>query len=655
MADEKESLAQQDDPSLFEKKRPLSSKEDKAATEPKKRKKKAKVVIEPEVLEFRRFIHRCCKNNDFASSKKAYYSKVVQGNVRVEAETFVNLLNLCAGLRDERTTLHVGTPVVSTNNNNRSTAQNQPSTNNHALPDDDSSFDQFDPQGYSERKEFADELRQKMEHFNFPLKDTGYFALIKLYALDKKDNGERNLESVKQARAFLEQAENDEFCRPRLRAYAPLLSAYAQTGQLLEIAVLWKRMSDKGLSLTEREYRDLMDGARHAHSVVLMERVLSDLAEDVLVPSHSTTRTIIDWFQQCNIELSIFPEEDQLKELLTHVRISHQPMGAPGMGPVFLQGVSWKVEGECTVDTKTGIIQGGGCSLAGERLQPVVLSKEAWRDMIQMNDTIVRDGKLRGDSSNVEGGGKGKKRKVSQHQLDERQAHWRHFLEFLNRRLRHRKIDVVVDGANVGYFERNFEGAARHVDYEQIDWVVDHLKEQNKSVLLVMHSRHFAPSMMPRKYVPLMRKWLDLQILYQTPPGMNDDWFWMQAALQSGPGTLVLTNDEMRDHSFQMLTPRSFLRWKERHQVHFSLGSWWTNESDTGNQFHRRRRVMLEYPEVYSRRIQRIKKNGDVASSLFIPRPKRGDQDRFMDGKHVADDSEPVEELYVCIRPQIRS
>jgi hypothetical protein len=96
----------------------------------------------------------------------------------------------------------------------------------------------------------------------------------------------------------------------------------------------------------------------------------------------------------------------------------------------------------------------------------------------------------------------------------------------------------------------------------------------------------------------------------------------------------VVTNDEMRDHHFQMLAPRFFLRWKERHQVHFDFGEW---KDGT-------RSALLKYPERYSRRIQR------VANGLVVPLPKRGDEHRYLDGIHVAQD-DPDEETYLCIRP----
>jgi hypothetical protein len=189
----------------------------------------------------------------------------------------------------------------------------------------------------------------------------------------------------------------------------------------------------------------------------------------------------------------------------------------------------------------------------------------------------------------------------------------------------------------VGYFEQNFQGAPKHVDYHQIDWIVKHFQKQGKRVLLIIHSRHFASNLMPRIFRSLEQSWRESGTLYCTPPGMNDDWFWIHAALHCGRNTHVVTNDEMRDHHFQMLSPRSFVRWKDRHQIHFSFGQWYRDGS---------REVLLVYPDKYSRSIQRIE------DGLVIPRPKRGDEHRFLDGSHIADEDEPEEETYVCIRPK---
>ncbi len=55
--------------------------------------------------------------------------------------------------------------------------------------------------------------------------------------------------------------------------------------------------------------------------------------------------------------------------------------------------------------------------------------------------------------------------------------------------------------------------------------------------------------------------------LYVTPYGSNDDWYWMNAAVAAQTSGRLISNDEMRDHVFQLLTPRYFYKWKQRHQV----------------------------------------------------------------------------------------
>eukprot|EP00977_Amphora_coffeiformis_P023132 scaffold12232_cov149-Amphora_coffeaeformis.AAC.6 len=156
--------------------------------------------------------------------------------------------------------------------------------------------------------------------------------------------------------------------------------------------------------------------------------------------------------------------------------------------------------------------------------------------------------------------------------------------------------------------------------------------EQGKSVLLVMHSRHFASKLLPPKFKPLVDKWMKNEVLYQTPHGMDDDWFWMHIAL-TRPGTLMVTNDQLRDHCFQFMLPRCFLRWRERHQVRYDFG-------EVGD-----RQVRFTFPDPYSRRIQRL------ADGLVVPLPKRGDENRFLDGCFAADEGVSEAETYLCIRP----
>jgi hypothetical protein len=53
------------------------------------------------------------------------------------------------------------------------------------------------------------------------------------------------------------------------------------------------------------------------------------------------------------------------------------------------------------------------------------------------------------------------------------QQEWATFKLFLQNRREMSTTDmVIVDGANVGYFENNYEGAPSHVDYEKINWMI---------------------------------------------------------------------------------------------------------------------------------------------------------------------------------------
>eukprot|EP01041_Mallomonas_annulata_P011962 gene11962-25057_t len=87
--------------------------------------------------------------------------------------------------------------------------------------------------------------------------------------------------------------------------------------------------------------------------------------------------------------------------------------------------------------------------------------------------------------------------------------------------------------------------------------------------LLILHTRHFQFDGLSDKILSIIHSWRDANILYESPAGCNDDWFWLYATVILR--CKVLTNDEMRDHHFQMLSPRWFARWKERHQIKYSF------------------------------------------------------------------------------------
>lgn len=116
-------------------------------------------------------------------------------------------------------------------------------------------------------------------------------------------------------------------------------------------------------------------------------------------------------------------------------------------------------------------------------------------------------------------------------------------------------FNIIVDGANVGYFKQNYSGAPSHVNYQQIDQLLQHLRSLGHTPLLILHSRHLGRHMVPdAEAEQIIQRWRSDGCLYATPKGFNDDWFWLYAAVSQR--CRVVTNDEMRDHHFQLLSPK---------------------------------------------------------------------------------------------------
>lgn len=456
--------------------------------------------MDPVMLEFRRCVHQCCATNDFRRAMEAYDRAVVDGT-RIEAHSLYNLLNLCDGLGDRP--LHVGTPKESTKDKMQRIVS--------------------DPIDDETRKKYAQKIRQHMADQQLPLTETAYSALLKLFA---------RTGDIELAESILCEAEQTQQCKPKLRMYASLLAYYSEKGDMTNAVRIWLRLSKRGLFLAEKEYAYLIQCSVKAGNAMVMERILSDLSEDVLIPCRETRQVIIEWFQSpascaCNNTDATMAYNTEINNMLQEIEIPYAQQ-VQTMGPVQSRDESgWAVSDECRIDPNGTLLT--GC-MAGAKLQPISLSNTAWQEMKLMNETIVTEGKLQADASEFQGGRKGRKRELDSESLRKRRQSWDRFCSYLRQR---GHIDVVLDGANIGYFCTNYMKGPPRVDYKQIDWVIDHFSELQKSILLVMHNRHFSYPLMPVEAEPLLKKWTEMGILYQTPPRMNDDWYVVQYGLLS--------------------------------------------------------------------------------------------------------------------------
>ena len=181
-----------------------------------------------------------------------------------------------------------------------------------------------------------------------------------------------------------------------------------------------------------------------------------------------------------------------------------------------------------------------------------------------------------------------------------------------------KKVDVVIDGANVGYYGvtswyvdskrqqllRNAPlQAVKPTDlvmplpidvsprFRYIDSVCDEVRSKGLSPMIVLHERHTVPSLrLFGENEDLLSRWRNEGLLMVSPPYLNDDFCWLYASLLKRP-CYVVSNDLMRDHHFGMLSQRNFVRWRQRHRITFDI-------------LFKNVQVVLRFPEIHSTWVQ---------------------------------------------------
>ncbi|CAH0487404.1 unnamed protein product [Peronospora farinosa] len=222
-----------------------------------------------------------------------------------------------------------------------------------------------------------------------------------------------------------------------------------------------------------------------------------------------------------------------------------------------VNGRKWKI-------SEGAVSKEGVCSVTNNQLQSLELSTELQEALLAKIEKLVRTD-------------------------DKRKLQWDEFKQWLEK---YGPFDVIIDAANVGYCNQNFDGGG--FNYGQIKHMVQHYETKGKKVLIVLHERRTADKQVPLEYRAHIAEWRACHKMFNCQPGNNDDWYWLYAAVKLGGRTLMVSNDEMRDHHFQMIHNRAFGRWKERHQVHYQVHG---------------HRVTVNEPLPYSERPQHI---GDV-------------------------------------------
>eukprot|EP00658_Telonema_sp_P-2_P025360 TRINITY_DN20211_c0_g1_i1.p1 TRINITY_DN20211_c0_g1~~TRINITY_DN20211_c0_g1_i1.p1 ORF type:complete len:296 (+),score=59.60 TRINITY_DN20211_c0_g1_i1:654-1541(+) len=184
--------------------------------------------------------------------------------------------------------------------------------------------------------------------------------------------------------------------------------------------------------------------------------------------------------------------------------------------------------------------------------------------------------------------------------LSEQQARRERFAEF-KRAVDASDFDSLIDGANVGYYgvtnwytldktkqllqngsdkdsikSSEVSKMPLPIDicprFELIDGVMDEAIRLGYNPKVVLHERHVVPSnRLFGENEELVQKWKNAGRLLDSPPFLNDDYCWLYACSVKKK-CMLITNDQMRDHHFKMLSQRNFIRWRQRHRIQFRNG-----------------------------------------------------------------------------------
>jgi len=180
------------------------------------------------------------------------------------------------------------------------------------------------------------------------------------------------------------------------------------------------------ITLSEVEYTSLLKCATHLHDSKVIERVLSNIANEIQVPGRECRDAIINWFKSDTNDKEKAEYDVATESALDEVTLPPSEVDLTTFVCVT-NGSGWSVYNNCSIDTTTGQLtlpntttnttsevcndeDGSQHTNLMYKLKPVELSTKSWKSMTNMNRTIVLNGSITGNVSKFQGGGKGKKR-----------------------------------------------------------------------------------------------------------------------------------------------------------------------------------------------------------------------------------------------------
>jgi len=442
------------------------------------------------------------------------------------------------------------------------------------------------------------------------------------------DDDDSTLKSISTAAADSDDDDSTSKELIRLRTYIPILKYYCDNGDISHALSVFKQMqSTNGVILEPETYVLLMSaiaenrlfhenalpiegvqdlGYTYSHGPQLFDELVTEMANDVLEISSSSARRLCNSLA-IGIQSEAGNEEDNgvivsvLKEVhpLKSIPLSRQPASNNEV-----------VASRVSLDRSTGL-----CEVTNAQQRLIILEPD---QRVQLHDDLLnlsteQSAKFAGTRANDDPNRAREKLEEFSDWLDKREGE---------------PFTAIVDGANIGYYMQSFDKG--RFNYHQIKFMVDTLEERGENPLVVIPSKYgynqfFASNKrehqrLDQSEIGIMNDLNARGKLYKVPPRCLDDFYWMLASVSDQttsrngqdlsvsnddpnhrfPGTrpMLITNDQMRDHRFDLLEPRLFRRWYGCHIVNYNFTAFVLGESVANNE------IGFSQADFFSREIQ---------------------------------------------------
>tara|TARA_B100000787_G_scaffold162196_1_gene142664 strand:- start:38 stop:1288 length:1251 start_codon:yes stop_codon:yes gene_type:complete len=128
------------------------------------------------------------------------------------------------------------------------------------------------------------------------------------------------------------------------------------------------------------------------------------------------------------------------------------------------------------------------------------------------------------------------------------------------------KYSIVIDGANIGFYKRGTM-SGKKICFKRLYKMAIHLSSMKYKPIIILHKSHMDNATHEEEIIIRENKEINLFIV---PRGVDDDWFWLYAAL-SNTSSMLVTNDEMRNHFHYINFDKEFINWKNTKVINYDM------------------------------------------------------------------------------------